>query len=245
VVLIAGGVYAAVQGSGDPDSIPPIDTPTSVTPTQTSTEPPSWAGGEIEAGTYRLYVGQHPDLSSIEADMTFLTDGWSGSDLPVVENDDEEYGGAGVQQPERLPGRADHCFGTVPHDDWDAASQEPASTSRALAQQFAELPSTQLVQPVTRTQAFGHEAFHLRIQVNDNCGERGGYPVFTSSLGLMAVSYRDQSDDLFRTLVDLLVVDLDGTPVVAYYWYEKGADPALVAEVTGVRDSITFVPATQ
>jgi len=33
--------------------------------------------------------------------------------------------------------------------------------------------------------------------------------------------------------------------VVAYYWYPLGADPGLVAEVTSVRDSISFVPATE
>jgi len=245
-VLVAGGLYAVAGSGGDPDS-GPTGTPTesvSVTPS----EPPRWTATDeavdVEPGTYRLNVGNRDDFSLIEADLTFGITGWKSSDLPVFENDAEEYGGAGVQPLEWLPGEADYCDPTGADPGWAAASRPAATTSRALAQQLAELPNSTVVEPITSTQAFGHEAFGLRLRVNDNCGEKGAYSVFHSSTGSLAISY-GRTGGAHHVVVDLLVVDLDGTAVVAYYWYDLGADTGLVAEVTSVRDSIKFVPATE
>lgn len=253
-VLIAGGLYAVVQGSGDPDSGQTIvGTPTvSVTSAPTPSDPPDWLvsddAADVEPGTYRLLVGQRPDLSFIEADLTFGATGWQSSDVPVFENDAEQYGAAGVRQIGVLPGAADYCH--APDDaSWDTAARPAAATTKALARQFAELPNGTVVQPITATRALGHEAFHLRMRIHDDCDTSDGsvYLAFTTTgsssgpdVDALAISYRETPAQ--DNILDLLVVDLDGTPVVAYYWHEKGADPALVAEVSSVRDSITFVP---
>lgn len=243
VVLIAGGLYAAVQGSGDPDSGPDI----AATPTSTPTPggPSPWVGTDepvdVEPGTYRLNVGLGGDGSPIAADLTLGSRGWLSTELPVFESGGpgKEYGAAGIQETVRLPGNADYCDTTGSDAGWAAASRTAADSSRALARQFTQLPSSTVVEPISSTQAFGHEALHLRLRVTDDCGE-GVYVVFHGRGGQLPISYREVPEH--DVVLDLLVVDLDGTPVVAYYWHVKGADPALVAEVTSVRDSIILVP---
>jgi len=248
-VVVAGGLYVVAGSGGDPDSTSTIaNTPTeSVSTSVTPSGPPLWSGTDkvvdVEPGTYRLFVGVRPDFSGIEADLTLGTTGWRSANLPVFMNDAEEPGGAGVQLVERLVGEADYCDLTGGEPGWSAASRTAATTSRALARQFAVLPRGTVVEPITSTRAFGHEAFHLRVRVDGDCGEKeGAYHLFSSSTQALSIDYRVTPRAV--RVVDLLVVDLDGTPVVAYYWYAQGADPGLVAEVSSVRDSIEFVPAT-
>jgi len=193
-------------------------------------------------GTYRLAVGQRLDTSSIEADLTVARQGWIGQDLPTFEARNQ-YGGAGAQQINFLPGKADHC-GPV-DASWEAARRTAATNVRTLADQFARLPNGTVLQPITDTRAFGRDALHLRMRIHDDCDPAAGtsYIVSESTRGALYIGYKEVSAQ--DVIVDLLFIDVDGTPVVAFYWHQQGVDPALVAEVTSARDSITFVPATE
>lgn len=250
VILIAGGLYGATQLNDKDNTAPDIAVTPTVTPrVPIETAPPYYVsngGADIEPGTYRMLVRGGDPEDMIEADLTFGIAGWGASDSPHFENAAEEDGGAGIMSPEQLPGEAEYC-NTADNSDWEAASRPAAATSRGLAQQFAQHPSSTVIQPVTATQAFGHDAFHLRLRIHDDCSVIANgkvYFLFGGQGGDVSVSYYERRA-VQVTIVDLTVIDVDGTPLVAYYWHHRGVDPALVAEVTSVRDSITFVPPSE
>lgn len=246
-IVLAAGLYGATRLGGDTDSAPDVTGTPTQTPTQGAAgEAQPWPSSlpdrtPVEPGTYRLNAGLSGDGALIAADLTLGT-GWEASSLPIFQDDAGQYGGAGAQLVEQLPGAADYCSTTVGEPGWDAAGRTAATSSRALAQQLAQLPSSTLVEPVTPTRAFGHDAFHLRLRIDDNCGDQGAYVVFRSGDQGLVISYNRGGER--QVVVDVLVVDVDGTPAVTYYWYPRGADPRLAASVTSARDSISFVPST-
>ena len=235
VVLVGGGILAATQLAGGPDPAPPVATQ----PSEGASAPQSYptADGQLEPGTYRKVVGVHESGGRISVDLTFGTTGWLVGEHPVLELD-RDFGGVTVYQAERLAG-SDYCSLVADDPVWLETSRAAAGTSGGLARQLASLPSSAVVEPITTTQAFGQDAVHLRVRIEDDCSP-GVYHLADTSVGTHGVSYADYAEAAPDVIVDFLVVDLDGTPVVAEYWHHPGADPDLVSEVTSVRDSISF-----
>jgi hypothetical protein len=56
--------------------------------------------------------------------------------------------------------------------------------------------------------------------------------------GSLGITYNAQ----WKVVIDFLVVDVDGTPIVVALWHDAHASSTLVDEATHVRDSISFVP---
>ena len=158
VVLIAGGVYAATQLDGsDAGSTATATTPSGTSAPSGVADPPTLSedGGTLEPGTYRLLVGTDATGATIEADLTVEGPGWDSGNFPVVETG-AIYAGLGVYRPSALAAGSG-CIGDAPNTD---LRQSP----RALARQLARLPESTVVQPVTPTEAYGYDAFHLRLR---------------------------------------------------------------------------------
>ena len=235
LTLVAGGIFAATQlGDGGTTDAPVADQAS-----EGASVPPSYerARDPLEPGTYRKYVVVEPEPGQLQADLTFALPGWDVNEHPVLERDGD-WGGVGVYAVEELAG-SNPCD-TRPEDDWGATSRPAADTTDALAGQLASLPRSTVIEPVTRVQAFGRPGHHVRVRITDDCLP-GVYHLAETSVGSHGVSYSKpgKSPDV---IADFLVVDVDGSPIVAEYWHHPGADPQLVAEVAGVRDSIEFVP---
>jgi hypothetical protein len=107
-----------------------------------------------------------------------------------------------------------------------------------LARQFARLPQSTVVQPPTPTEAFGHDALHLRLRIDDSCPSDQVYRVAETSKGYRGISYSNVPKEV---VIDFWVVDLDGTAVVVDLWHQGDASTELVDRATRARDSISFV----
>ena len=192
-------------------------------PSSTSTGP------SIEPGTYRMFAGFDPTRLKIEADLTITGPNWTSGDQPVVSEGDT-WAGVGVYQPDGLAGVAP-CSG-----DWQ--DRDAAGTAPALARQLVRLPRSTVVQPLTPTEAFGHDAIHVRLRIDARCPPGEYYQIAHGPAGSRGVTYGHPAKDV---LIDFWVVDMDGIAVVVDMWHQVDASIELVGRVTQVRDSITFV----
>lgn len=236
VVLVGGGMYGVrqIDTSGAPD-------PTHIrtTPQDLFTE-----NLNLEPGTYRMLVGVDATSAEIAADLTFYGPDWISGPHPTVvaHNGVREYkarGGVGVYLPDALASGSG-CD--------SEATKDPANTSQALAQQLARLPRSTVFQAPTPVQAFGHDALHLRLRIDQQCpagkdfcrvrGRAGcaTYIVAETPRGSHSITYGHNS-----VVIDFWVVDLNGTPVVVDSWYPEGSSGELVERVDQTRGSITFV----
>jgi hypothetical protein len=237
VVVISGGAYGVAQGGrGDPE-------PVTVPPATSESEPAAALSGfpdhknmtSIAPGTYRVFVGSDPVGDTIKADLTVADENWRWSGQPLVHEPLDTWAGVGVYQPDAIAGAAP-CSG-----DWQSL---PASSSpQSLARQLVRLPWSTVVEPLTPTEAFGHDAIHARLRIDDQCPlyeyykiarTRGAEPLARSR----GVSYGSSSQEV---LIDFWVVDLDGTAVVVDQWHQVDASIQLVDRATEVLDSIKFV----
>ena len=233
-VLVGGGAYGVAHvDPRDPGtvSVPPATSASE--PSEPAAVPPSFQDGdrtEIEPGTYRMYVGADPTGVNIEADLTVTGSHWFSGDQPVVSDGGDNWAGVGVYQPEALAG-ADPCSG-----DWQG--RDASGTPQALARQLVRLPRSTVVQALTPTEAFGHDAVHLRLRIDDQCPVGEWYQVAHGPAGVRGISYSPISKEV---LIDFWVVDLNGTTVVVDMWHQVDASTELVGRANQVRDSITFV----
>jgi hypothetical protein len=238
-VLVGGGVYGVAQdGPSDTGSGPTIaNTPPQPSESAAATTPPSYRELEAERpkpGTYRMAVGYGEDFDPIEADVTFGW-GWSSSSQPVLAADDESSaGGIGVFEARALPGRSGCTQDLEPPPTF----REAAATPDALARQLATLPSSEVVQPVESGTALGHDARHLRLRIDATCSGGEVYLVAGGMPEGLGITYTDP----WQVVVDLTVVDVEGTPIVAAWWHDDHAPRAMVEEITRVWESISFVP---
>lgn len=230
-VFVGGAVYGvALVDRGDPKTmVPPASSESE--PSEPTTAPPFYQdldGTAIDPGTYRMYVGADPD-GKIEADLTLTGPDWTARELPVVSEDDT-WASVGAYQPDALAG-ADPCSG-----DWQ--SREADRTPQSLARQLLRLPRSTAVQPPTPTEAFGHDAIHLRLRIDDQCPLGEYYQVAAAPAGSRGITYSHRTKEV---LIDFWVVDLDGTTVVVDMCHTADASTELVGRATQVRDSISFV----
>ena len=85
-------------------------------------------------------------------------------------------------------------------------------------------------------QAFGHDALHLRLRIDQQCPAGQGYVVAAMPRGSRGITYGHN-----QVVIDFWVMDLNGTPVVVDSWYPEGSSGELVERVDETRKSVTFV----
>jgi hypothetical protein len=238
VVVVSGGAYGVAQGGrGDPG---PVTVPPATSESEPAGVPSRFPDHRnmtsIAPGTYRVFVGSDPAGGKIEADMTVTVSSWNWSGQPVVHEPPlDTWAGVGVYQPDALAGAAP-CSG-----DWQS---RPASGSpQSLARQLVRLPWSTVVEPLTPTEAFGHDAIHLRLRIDDQCPWDEYYQIAQTQTpetpaGKRGISYGSTSAEV---LIDFWVVNLDGTAVVVDMWHQVDASTGLVARANEVLDSINFV----
>ena len=230
VVLVVGGVYGVTQ-------IDPGRARTESGPAATVTTLPSFQDTEfmpIKPGTYRMAVGADSHGAKIEAELTVKGPGWLSGSQPVVSEvsgagTGSIMAGVGVYQPKLLAG------GTGCTGSW--RGRAPGATPLEMARQLTRVPRSEVVQRPTATRAFGHDALHLRLRINDHCPMDEYYRLAETSSGDRGISYADEPQVVD---IDLWVVDVDGTAVVVDMW--RHADtPSVQLETTRLtRRSIRF-----
>jgi hypothetical protein len=229
--VVVGGVISGVAlvGGGDPGT---VTVPAANPEPFRAAVPPSFQhrnGAVIEPGTYRMYVGADPAGVKIEANLTLTGPNWTAGDLPVVSEGDTSAS-VGVYQPDALAAVAP-CS-----DDWHGWDAE--RTSWPLARQLVDLPWSTVLQPPTPTEAFGHDAIHLRLRIDDQCPRGQYFQVAAAPAGVRGITYSHPAKEV---LIDFWVVDLEGTPVVVDMWHQVDASTELVGRVSQARDSISFM----
>jgi hypothetical protein len=244
-VLVGSGVYGITQiDRGHVGSEPGIThQPTQSADSQAIPPPYADLGGGLPApGTYRKAVGVRASSGTpIEADLTFGDPSWFSGAEPVISadrtsaNSDPRSAGVGAFQAQALPGKSGCTADGVRNSTFEQAAATPA----ALGRQLAELPDSTVVQALTPTTAFGHDAFHLRLRIDAACPRDEVYTVADADTGSLGITYSAP----WTVVADFLVVDVDGTPIVVALWHDANAPSKLVDEATRVRDSIAFVPA--
>jgi len=229
-VLLGGAAYGVTQVD-PPDPRTAAGPPATSETEPSSTVPPSFQhlNGTAIEGTYRMLVGADPSGARIEAGLTITGPNWAAGEQPVV-SDGDTWAGVGIYQPDAVAG-VTPCTG-----DWQG--RDAGGTPQALAQQLVELPWSTIVVPPTPTAAFGYDAIHLRLRVDDRCPD-GYYKVAEASVGTRGISYGNNTSN--EVLIDFWVVDMDGTAVVVDTWHQVHASTQLVGRVAEVRDSITLV----
>ena len=125
-------------------------------------------------------MGTDATGAAIEADLTVEGAGWDSGNFPVAETG-AIYAGLGRHRPSALAAGSG-CIG-------DAPIANLRQSPRALAQGLARLPESTLVQPVTPAEAYGYDAFHLRLEIADDCPEGQGYRVAETPRGSRGISY--------------------------------------------------------
>ena len=137
--------------------------------------------------------------------------------------------GVGVYQPKLLAG------GTGCTGSW--RGRAPGATPLEMARQLTRVPRSEVVQRPTATRAFGHDALHLRLRIDDRCPMDGYYRLAETPSGDRGISYGNTP---LVVVIDLWVVDVDGTAVVVDMW--RHADtPSVQLETTRLtRRSIRF-----
>jgi hypothetical protein len=224
-VLVLVGVSACEVGEGDSrdpetdggvaEEVAPVSETTAV-PTENREE----VGVDHESGL--------PISIVVPGDADFF-----GGGTGVTPEDDEALQvGLDVFQAESLAGGSSACS----DESWSARSRQPAATAQALGRQLEQFPRSTVTRSVRPTSAFGHDAFHLRLRVDNGCPAGQAYRVAAAETDF-GISYSDTPQEV---VVDFLVVDVDGTPIVVALWNEAGAPTDLVQQATEVRDSITF-----
>jgi hypothetical protein len=236
-LLVGGGLYGVAQiDLSDTGSEGGITNQPTQPPKSTSPPPYADLNASLpEPGTYRKVVGT--DASSgrdIKADLTFEDWHWYSGAQPVISARDSSSAGLGVFEAQALPGTSG-CTGQA---TGNATFRAAATTPNALGRQFAQLPDSTVVQAVTPTSAFGYDASHLRLRVDAQCPPDEVYLVAEADTGPLGITYSPP----WKVIVDFLIVDVDGTPIVVALWHDVEAPSNLVGEATNVRDSIRFVP---
>ncbi len=220
-VLVAGGAYAVTT----------VDHGTAVGP---ATAPPQTttfhtfgvAGTSIQPGTYRMIVGTNDAGAAIYANITFDNIGWQRDNYPEL-MEAKGNGGVAVYQPLGL------SAGTGCIED-NKLNTNVGDTPQSLAQQLAGLPQSTVLQSPTPVQAFGHDAVHLRLRINNNC--TGYYRVAETLSGGHGITY----DPVRAVVIDFWVVDEGGVPVVVETWHEINSPSQLVDEIAQTKESVTL-----
>jgi hypothetical protein len=220
-VLVAGGLYGVTKAHSDTTNQP-------VHPPSTAAAQAYLDNGATKApGRYRMLVGVDDSGASITADFTFY-DAWEGGGYPVYRTDAGTAGGMAIYQPIALAA-GNGCLSDPP-------STSIGQTTHQVAKQLARLPQSTVLQSPTTMRAFGQEAVHLRLRVNqERCGH-DIYRVAESLRGDHGITYGPRP-----VLIDFWVLNLGGIPVVVETWHEDNAPSQMVDQIARTQTSITFV----
>ena len=187
-------------------------------------------GRRLEPGTYRMFVGVDAAGATIDADLTVDGPELDQRDLSGRVRGRELRPVSAVYQPERWP--------PGPVAPATSRTRTSAETPQALAQQLAQLPRSTVVQPATPTEAFGHDAIHLRLRIDNDCPADQGYRVAETHRGSRGITYSaaprtSSSTSGSWTWTGLRSWSTCGTRSTrrASWW----------TEIARTRDSITFV----
>jgi hypothetical protein len=121
----------------------------------------------------------------------------------------------------------------------DLVTTDPGRGGYGVAHELALLPGSTVLQPATLVQAFGREAEHLRLRIDDQCPVGQAYRVTeTSPGGSRGITY---GDGFTAVVMEIWIIDLGGSAVVVDTWHQHRASADLVNQVAAVRDSVTFV----
>lgn len=98
-------------------------------------------------------------------------------------------------------------------------------------------PVGQVVRRPTLPRAFGHDALHVQLQINDHCPLDEYYRLAETHSGPRGISYADKP-----RLVDinLWIVDVDGTTVVVDMWHHVDTPSVMLEAARLTRRSIRF-----
>lgn len=184
----------------------------------------------VQPGTYPLFVSEDRTGDPIVADVTVDGPHWESGDQPVVIQG-THAGGVGVYRPAQVAA-ASAC-----ERSWQGS--EAAATPIRLARQLARLPMASMVEAPSPTKAFGRDAVHLRMRIDQACPGIDNYLVLDTPLGHRGITY---TYVVKAVLIDFWVLDVQGTTVVVDRWHNLDAPRRLLEQVTRARDSITFVP---
>ena len=219
-VLVAGGAYGVTT----------VDHGTAVGPAgkppQTNashTYPDTWT--TIQPGTYRMLVGENDAGAVVYANITFDNTAWQNYNYPVLLKASSN-GGVAVYSPLGLSAGTG-CFPN------NKLNTNLGDTPQSLAQQLAQLPQSTVLQAPTPVQAFGRDAVHLRLRINNNCSD--WYRVAETIRGGHGITY----DPVRAVVIDFWLVD-EGGPVAIETWHEVHSPSELVDQIARTRDSITL-----
>ena len=229
VALVLGGAYGVTQidsGRAHTDSAPAA---VMTLPSFQDTE-----FVPIKPGKYRMAVGADAHHARIEAELTVKGPGWLSGTQPVVSEVSGAgagsiMAGVGVYQPRLLAG------GTGCTGSW--RGRAPGATPLEMARQLTRLPRSEVVQRPTVVRAFGHDALHLRLRINDHCPMDEYYRLAETSSGDRGISYADEPQVVD---IDLWVVDVDGTAVVVDMWHHTDTLSVLLETTNLTRSSVRF-----
>jgi hypothetical protein len=230
VVATGGAAYGIAQiGSDDAGSQPRIvDHPSEGSVPETAQPWVDRNGGPATPGTYRKLVGTDDAGTTIAADLTVDGVGWAQVAEPVV-SDGVNYAGLAIYRPTGLA-RGSGC-------ESDGLNTNVSQTPAGLAAQLARLPGAEVVQPAEQTSAFGLDAIHVRVRINDQCSRTDGYLLAETASGGHGVSYKEPPA---VGIVDFWVVDVRSVPVVIETFRYADTPRTLLDQVARARDSITF-----
>ena len=220
-VLVAGGAYGVTKVDHG-TAVRPVGKP----PQTNASHTYEATGTTIQPGTYRMLVGENDAGAAIYANITFDDAAWQSDNYPVLLQANSN-GGVAVYQPVGL------STGTGCIDEYKL-NTNVGDTPQSLAQQLAGLPQSTVLQSPTPVQAFGHDAVHLRLRINNNCGA-GVYRVAQTLHGAHGITY----DPVQPVVIDFWVLD-QGVPVVVETWHEINAPSWLVDEIAQTKDSVTL-----
>jgi len=222
-LLVAGGAYGLTRVGSGGTAVGPAGSPSPTSTPQTYRD----TGTTIQPGTYRMLVDENDAGAALYANITFDNTAWqsAGANDPVLLKANSN-GGVAVYSPLGL------AAGTGCRSD-NKLNTNLGDTPQSLAQQLAQLPQSTVLQSPTPVQAFGRDAVHLRLRINDNCSD--WYRVAETILGAHGITY----DPVRAVVIDFWVVD-EGGPVVIETWYEVHSPSKLVDQIARTRDSITL-----
>jgi hypothetical protein len=188
----------------------------------------------IKPGTYRMAVGADANGARIEAALTVRGPGWLSGSQPVLSEVTGAGGGpimagVGVYQPTLLAGGSG-CTGS-------GRGRAPGATALEMARRLIRLPRSEVVQRPRETRAFGHDALHLRLRIDDQCPMDEYYRLAETPSGDRGISYSNQPEVV---VIDLWVVDVDGTAVVVDTWRHSDTPTVQLETARLTRSSIRF-----
>ena len=226
-VLIGAGGYA-VGGLETPREARVASPPSG---TSTPSAPDDLERSKLAPGTHHTFVGTGATGERIEADFTVGGGNWSEGDFPLAEDLGSTYAGIGVYQPQALAAGSG-CLG-------DTMTSVLGRGPRRLAQQLAALPRSTVAEAPTPTRVFGHDGFHLRLEIRVECPTF--YRVAATPAGDRGITYTVLSGSADDVVIDFWVLDVAGALVVVDEWHDLAASDSLVEQAARARTSIELV----